>query len=399
MAMKNLDDIKNTKQELMKNITEALKTNDNEKLQTALENYGNIIQNAILDQVNDMAASIDNQVLVSRGNRVLTAAENKYYNEFIQAAKSSNPQMSVTNITATMPETIIESVIGDIQQSHPLLDLIDFRNTTGITKFIVNTQGAQLAKWGELQGNITKELSGALKVMNVTLMKLSAFMPISNDMLDLGAGWLDRYVREILIEAIAYALETAIISGTGKNEPIGMCKDVSDTASVTAGVYPDMTATKLTVINPETIGALCAKIAVKPNGDVRPIKNLIFVVNPLDYYEKIMPATTYLVRDTGEYIKDVMPVPCTIVQSPAVTRGKAIFGLAKRYFMGIGMAKNGKIEFDDSVHFLDDERVYKIKTYGNGTPLDSKAFLYLDISKLERDIPTVKTISTSTSST
>ena len=393
--MKNLDSMKASREQLMTGITQAIHDGDDEKLKNALDSYGDMIQNAILDQVNETANGIDSQILITRGNRVLTSAENKYYNEFISAAKSSNPQMSITNVTETMPETIIESVIGDIQQAHPLLEMIDFKNTTGITKFIVNKQGAQLAAWGKLQSKITKELSGALEVMNVTLLKLTAFMPISNDMLDLGASWLDRYVREILIDALALALETAIISGTGKDEPIGMCKDVSSTASVQDGVYPDMTATKLTVITPETMGQLCAKLAVKPNGNTRKLENLIFVVNPLDYYEKVMPATTYLVKDSGTYINDVMPVPCTIIQSPAIARGKAIFGLAKRYFMGIGMAKAGRIEYDESVRFLEDERVYKIKTYGNGMPLDENAFILLDISKLERDIPTVKTISTS----
>lgn len=51
--------------------------------------------------------------------------------------------------------------------------------------------------------------------------------------------------------------------------------------------------------------------------------------------------------------------------------------------MCLGMAKNGKIEYSDDVQFLDDNRVYLAKLYGNGRPLDDNAFLYLDISELE----------------
>ena len=90
-----------------------------------------------------------------------------------------------------------------------------------------------------------------------------------------------------------------------------------------------------------------------------------------------------------------MSIPCTIIQSCAVPDDRAIFGLGKRYFMGLGMAKGGKLEFDDSFKFLDDARTYKIKTYGNGKPLDSNAFRYLDISKLKRFIPTVYTVTPS----
>ena len=39
-------------------------------------------------------------------------------------------------------------------------------------------------------------------------------------------------------------------------------------------------------------------------------------------------------------------------------------------------------------------RTYKIKTYGNGQPMDNNAFLVLDISKAEEPAVTVKTKST-----
>jgi len=51
-------------------------------------------------------------------------------------------------------------------------------------------------------------------------VKLSAFIPVSQSILDLGPEWLDRYVRTILSEAIFEGLEGGIIKGTGKDEPI-----------------------------------------------------------------------------------------------------------------------------------------------------------------------------------
>ena len=52
--------------------------------------------------------------------------------------------------------------------------------------------------------------------------------------------------------------------------------------------------------------------------------------------------------------------------------------------MGIGAGSNGgKIEYSDEYKFLDDERVYINKLYGNGRALDNNAFILLDISKLE----------------
>ena len=52
--------------------------------------------------------------------------------------------------------------------------------------------------------------------------------------------------------------------------------------------------------------------------------------------------------------------------------------------MGIGAGTNGgKIEYSDEFRFLDDERVYLTKLYGNGRPLDNNAFQLLDITALE----------------
>ena len=49
-----------------------------------------------------------------------------------------------------------------------------------------------------------------------------------------------------------------------------------------------------------------------------------------------------------------------------------------------------KIEYSDEVNFLEDERVYLVKLYGNGRPLDNTSFLYLDISNLRPVHPIVR---------
>ena len=66
----------------------------------------------------------------------------------------------------------------------------------------------------------------------------------------------------------------------------------------------------------------------------------------------------------------------------ALERGEAIIGMGYKYFAGAGMGKEGRIEYDDSYRFLEDERVYLIKLYANGFPMDNNAFLHLDISDL-----------------
>jgi hypothetical protein len=276
----------------------------------------------------------------------------------------------------------MDAVLDDIKSNFPLLSAINIQNTSTITKMIINKMGIQLAVWGALNKTITEELTGAIGEIDVNTNKLTAFMAISRDMVDAGPEWMDAYVRAVLVEANGAGLCKAVVAGTGKDEPIGMLKDVSDNVTVTAGVYPDKQTVAITDLSPVTIGTIAATLTKGPNNRTRVVPKILVVVNPTDYFEKIMPATTYLTPN-GTYVNNVLPYPSDIVQDVNVPSGKAIFGLASRYFMGVGKGgSGGQIEFSDEFKFLDDQRVYKTKLYGNGRPLDNNAFVVTDISGL-----------------
>ena len=52
--------------------------------------------------------------------------------------------------------------------------------------------------------------------------------------------------------------------------------------------------------------------------------------------------------------------------------------------MGVGAGTDGgRLEYSDEYRFLEDQRVYRIKLYGNGRPMDDCSFAWVDISELE----------------
>ena len=214
-------------------------------------------------------------------------------------------------------------------------------------------------------------------------------MFVCQDMLDLGPVWLDRFVREVMYEALAFGLENAIITGTGKDMPIGMDRNISDDASVVGGAYPQKEAIKVTALDPVAYGQILSKMTTTEKGYPRKISNLILVVNPADYFEKVMPATTIRSAD-GTYVNNILPYPTRIIQSTEVEKGKAIIGMADKYFMGLGLVKDGKIEYSDEYKFLEDYRTYKIRFLGHGQAKGNNDFLLLDISGLEPAIQKVK---------
>lgn len=387
--MKAKDLINKAREQFSADFMQSVKDGDEAKMADAIAEFSQQLQDAMMQEAND--ASADNAALAARGVRVLTSKEKKYYEALIKAMESgSNIHQAITNLDVAMPDTVIDAVLDDIQSEFPLLDAIDFRNTTAITKWFYNKQGVQQAAWGALDTAITKELSGSIGDMNLTQCKLTAYMVISKDFLKLGPAWLDRYVRAILSEANGLALEMAVVDGDGQNSPIGMSRDLSK-GNTNEGVttYSRKTATKVTVLDPATYGGILAKLTKTPSGRQRKVREVIMVVNPEDYLTKVMPATT-IMTPQGTYVSDVLPFPTRVIQSVGVEAGHAVVGLAKRYFLGLGTSKSGLIDYSDHVQFLEDNRVYTSHLYGNGMPLDNAAFEYLDISGLKPPVMKVQ---------
>ena len=393
--MLNLDNYNQRKTEIMNALASAVRNNDETAMQQAMTDWQNYLSESIIAEANGILGAADSNILASRGVRQLTSKEKKFYESLIARARQEvAPGSVITGIGEDLPETTIESVFDDLKQNHPLLNAINFTNTSAITKMVMNKQGSQTATWDELNTPITKQLVGEIEIVTMTLCKLTAYMFVTFDMLDLGPAWIDRYVRETLAEAISVGFETAIVDGNGVNQPIGMTRNFTGSFNSSTG-YARNSATAIKALDTDTYGTLLSTLAKAPNGNIRTISEVVLIVNPVDYFTKVMPATTVLAPD-GTYRNNIFPFPTKLIQSVGVPEGHAIIGLAPRYFMGMGTAKGGKLEYDDSYKFIEDLRTYKIKLYGMGKPLDKNAFIYLDISNLKNVLPTFKAVTETT---
>ena len=400
----NLKDMyqKNQKlSDLRQRLAAAIKDNKPDELSDVFsemwQTIGDINAEEYEAQLNGLRLELDNSALYARGIRQLTTEEKEYYQKISDAMRSENPKQALENVSVVFPQTIISRVMEDLTESHPLLSKIQFTPTGGAIRMMLNTDGRHKAAWGKLCAKIIEEMTSGFKEVDVGLYKLSAFIPVCKAQLDLGPEWLDRYIRAILAEALANGLEDGIVMGDGNDKPIGMIRDVSESASVVGGAYPEKAKIKVSDFEPTTMGKMVALLAVTPNGKDRNPDDLILLVNPQDYYEKVMPATTIRTPD-GTYRNNVLPYPATIIPVSALPRGQAVFGVGRLYFAAVGMNKGGRLEYDDSYRFLEDERVYLIKLYANGFPVDNNAFLNLDISDLRPLHYKVETVTSPTPS-
>lgn len=348
-------------------IKNAIDSGDADKFAEAIvkniQANGDRIQQELIEEAK--AFNIENanaSILAQRGFKPLTAAERKYYNEVKDKHSFDGLEL---------PKTVFERVFEDLTKNHPLLSEINFVNVTGVTEWVVRKDDVEAAWWGKLCDEIKKKLDNAFETIKTDLYKVSAYVPVCKAMLALGPEWLDRYVRTILGESIALAIEKAIIAGEGGEEPIGIIKKIAD---VSGGKNQDKEAKALADFSPESIGGeILAPLAKGKNG----LGRLILIVNSTDYYKKFYPLFN-IQDENGVYHKQNLPFDGKVIESIYMPEGKMVVGEAKNYFMGIGSAL--KIEHSDEYRFLEEQRVYIAKQYANGRPRKDEDFLVFDIT-------------------
>lgn len=381
--------LRNTqREEIRAQMAQALKDNDSEAYAAAfdqmLEQMKVEMKEDVARQIEESRTEQDNRILAGRGVRQLTSAERDYYNSFLEAARSSRPRQAIENLDKALPITVVQAVFEDLRQNHPLLSVIDFTYVPYGMKVLLNGSDTPMATWGDLCDPITEELTAGFDVIDATQQKLSAYIQVCASGLEVGPEWIDRYVREYLAEAFSNGLELAIISGTGKKQPIGMDRDLE--AAIVDGEYAQKTATPITKLDLATLGSAIGTLAAGHS-----IIDPILVVNSGDYYSKVAPWV--LQRINGSFV-EALPFGIKVIPSQFVEPDSAIIGLAHRYFAAIGIANNGRIEYSDEFAFLDDVRTYKIKGYANGMPKDNGSFGLLDISGLEAPAIDVHVVNT-----
>lgn len=384
MAMLNNDLINKESKKMMQKMMDALQNDDAEAAAGALQEMQTSICQLIEQEFEQYRGVGDMDVLQERGLRKLTSEENAWYQKFIGAVKDGAKQ-EITNLTTAMPVTIIDRVISDMKKRHELLGAIDITDAAGAQRLVMNgvQMASKLGGWGQVAGAISTELKGAIKVIDVNVSKYTAYFIIPKDFVKFNFTfapmWVDQYIRIILSESTAFGLEKTMVSGDGEEEFIGM---TMDTSSTTEGKYSQKEAVPIKNFDVDYLNVI-AGLAKDSNGDDRDVPEVLMVVNPQDYIKKIRRLQHTLIYGTGEIDVINLAYPTKVVKTSMMPEGKAAAGIAKNYFAAINGGTSGIIEYDDSNQFLEDNRVYTTRIYGNGRPVDNTSFAYLDISGVE----------------
>ncbi|MCR6845189.1 phage major capsid protein [Bacillus sp. IBL03825] len=349
-------------------------------LNSMIEALATDVRVDILNQVNE--SMVDRSIMQSRGSNVLTSEEMKFFNAVVQDGGFKD--------TEILSKTTQERIFDDLVSGHPFLEHIGLENLGAVTELIYgDPEGA--AVWGPLFGDIQGQLNATFRKEPITQLKLTAFIPLSNDMLNLGPVWVERYVRAMITEAMAVGLERGFVVGTGKNEPIGLLKDPS--GSVTGGVYPDKKVAGTLTFEPgcktinelKNVVKLLAKKLKADGKDADKPKNIagkvVMVTNPFDTFDVQANATT--LNAAGVYVTS-LPFNPTPTESVFVPQGKVLFFVKGQYIAAMGGTEPIK-KFDQTLA-LEDATLYIAKQYATGKPKDKYAAQVYEL-KIEEVTP------------
>lgn len=357
-----------------------------EQVNDALEAYVTAIAEDAGAQVRaeyeELKNVTDNRVLEARGIPTLTAEETKFYNEVSKAGGFDKDLV--------WPETIFEKVFEDLEKDHPLLRLINFQSTVGKVK-VIRSRRKGVAVFGPLHKDLEGQLDAEFDSTEYTQLALTAFMLISNDTLDLGPRWINRYVQLSLREAVSDIWEVKIVTGTGNNEPIGLLKDLD--GAVTGGVYPDKaSAGTLTFKDSSTMVKEFAKVLKTASkythriGDndtdgetkYRKVSGKVYlIVNPVNYYDIVARVTTQ--NANGVFVSNLPFISQDhIIESLDVPENKLIAFIDGEY--DATQSRPEKIAVYKETFAMKRATLYAIDMLGNGQPTNNDAAQVYDIA-------------------
>ncbi len=348
-----------------------------EQVNAALEAYVTAIAEDAGKQVraeyDELKNVTDNRVLEARGIPTLTAEETKFYNE---AVKTGGFDSEVV-----WPETILERVFENLQKDHPILSIINFTPTVGRVK-VIRARRTGVAVFGPLHKDLEGQLDSKFGASEFVQLALTAFFLVSNDTLDLGPRWIDRFINLSLTEAVRDIWAEKIIAGTGNNEPIGLLKDLD--GAVTAGVYPDKaTAGTLTFgkdkIVTEVAGVMkklskfTYKVDETDEGEVkyRSVAGKVFlIVNPVNYWDIVSRITFANLNNIYGSAMPFIDVK-NIVESVDVPENKLIAFVEGEYDASQSRAE--KVSVYKETFAMKRATLYAVDMLGNGYPTNNEA--------------------------
>ena len=373
--MMNLNDGQANYESAIQNLHQALANTEegSEETKQAFSDFSEALAEVVSQETTNNISKIrnkrrDNEIMAKRTNRIeLTNEEMEFFNEAVE-------KQTIDSLEHVFPTTIIETVMTDIAQEHPLISEIDSRYTEAAIKYVYADHVEATAYWDVIPADIRQILIGGFKTLDMTVAKLSGYIALPKGYFELGPEWLANYVVTYLREAIQTSLENAIVNGDGNIKPLGMMRQLHGAID---GVYPEKPTVQLTGLTPHDFAPARSLLAKEKmlNG------NIAFIVNPVTYETKVNNKLFFQNQQTGAWTKLPLPNGERVIQSYAVPEDRVILGNPKNYLLAV--AGDYRVDKYEETLAIEDMDLYIGKLFANGIPKNPNAFVVLDLTTME----------------
>lgn len=346
----------------------------------AIDKIATVQNEELIAEIKEQAARAesDSAYAKSLNLRVLSKEEKDFYEKF----KDIKQAITADQIDI-LPNSIIDITMENVKKKSKILEDVNFAPAD--VKRWISAEKSGTYTWGALTDKIKGELSATIEGLNLEVNKLTVYLVIPKAIRDLALPFVDKYFTAILAETLNDGLEYGYLQGKGKNEPIGIYKQIETTE--TDGTNKDKTAnTKLTRFTPK--GLAEAKKYLSKNG-IRTFDKLVLYCHPNDEADYVAPA---LYDSEGRLVSSYKNLE--VKPSANNPQGKAALVIPKKYTMGLS---NFGIKEYDQTKALDDADLVIGKGYANGRAVDDNIAFVFDVTKLEEYVAPVRVVETTPS--
>lgn len=308
--------------------------------------------------------------------------------DFLSRARGlKGQQRSVTGAELTIPEVVLELLRDNLHRYSKLITRINLKPVPG--KARQNVAGTiPEAIWTEAVGSLN-ELALLFNQVEVDGYKVGGFIPIPNATLEDSDMNLASEILDVLGQAIGYAVDKAILFGTGAKMPVGIATRLAQTAQPAywgthAPTWTDLHSTNIVKIDPAgmTAEAFFAALTLKlfiakanySNG------SKMWIMNSNTYAAILAKSIAF--NAAGALVASVnqtMPiVGGDVILLEFVADNDIIGGYGSLYLLA--ERAFGQFASSDQVLFIEDQTVFKGTARYDGMPVIGEAFVIVNIA-------------------
>lgn len=291
---------------------------------------------------------------------------------------------ALTNVGLLIPESILGILEQRVAEESVLVPYVYYQRRRGTGRVIIEGTIPE-AVWTEMCANLN-ELALAFNDVELDGYMVGGYIPVCNaDLEDSDFDLADR-ILNALGKAIGYALDKAIVYGTGTKMPLGVVTRLAQTAQPanyppTARTWTDLHTSNIITGTGATGTALIQEIVAKSGVAAGKYgRQFIWLMNRKTHVA--IMSNTIVANSEGLLVpgaRDEMPVVGgRIIELDFIPDNNIVFG----YFETYALLERGDVRLESSEHvmFLANKTVFKGTGRFDGAPAIAENFGVLTIT-------------------